>query len=707
MVRRLAVLATLFVFVLVTHSAVWKSAHSDCLGLAPGAPNVAWFIKDSVAACPAADTLTNSARPSRLRVTLYYEDLNCNPKVGVPPESIYVTTQIAAGNLKVNDEGAQVFADDSTDADGFARITIPSFSGCGKVRLRLFVSGGTYGTKTATVRTTDVNADGRVSSSEILAPCDLNYDGASNFSDVQLALYHEDHWHRNALFGTLVRRTNLSHAEGQPGAVGESQVFWSPSGRWLSYTIHGPSGANCHVFIVPSNPAIGNTPKQFTWLPDTSDYDPSWSPLNQEIAFGRADYRIVRKGIPGLNADTTDKLVAASGDVFLHGDLTPAISPDGQWVAFARKDQVSLDYHIWKAPISGGTPTQLTFTPGVPDQYPSWSPDGNWILFDREIGYPNPHLTYKVKANQVLPQDTLTTLVYSAGAGKDAATPAFTPDGLVATLGIGTHDATTVDVRTHTLDPALGSPKPILNYPDTTFAIHGPDPVLSPRLSPDGTRLALRGRQIWAARRNMNLPPAFTNLTSSTGLNVTLHDTTVVVEDIVDAGAGGYSATVTASDPEGDALTYEAFFLQPGMTWDAASRTLSWAAPGPPNADYYVKFRWTTASGGTDSFILKLHVRALGPRAFRAQGVSTRLSPQPIPSQGRILFGVVPPGGPAAQLTILDLAGRIVARISVPAGGELTWDGRGEHGALALPGVYLYRLELGPRRQEGKLVVVR
>ncbi len=128
---------------------------------------------------------------------------------------------------------------------------------------------------------------------------------------------------------------------------------------------------------------------------------------------------------------------------------------------------------------------------------------------------------------------------------------------------------------------------------------------------------------------------------------------------------------------------------------------------GPPNADYYVKFRCTTASGGTDSFILKLRVRALGPGAFRVEGVPIRLSPQPIPSQGRILFGVVPPGSPAAQLTILDLAGRIVARISVSAGGELTWDGRGEHGALALPGVYLYRLEMGPRRQEGKLVVVR
>src|SRR5204862_6643993 len=166
----------------------------------------------------------------------------------------------------------------------------------------------------------------------------------------------------------------------------------------------------------------------------------------------------------------------------------------GQWVAFGRKNQVTLDYHIWKAPIGGGADTtQLTFTAGVADQYPSWSPDGNWIVFDREIGFPREHHSYKVRVNP--PGDTTTYRVYSAGRDKDAATPAYSPDSLIVTLGIGTHDTlhTVVDVRTHTLDPALAAPPPILNYPDTTrFAVARPHPVLSPRLSPDGTRLALR-----------------------------------------------------------------------------------------------------------------------------------------------------------------------------------------------------------------------
>ena len=40
-------------------------------------------------------------------------------------------------------------------------------------------------------------------------------------------------------------------------------------------------------------------------------------------------------------------------------------------------------------------------------------------------------------------------------------------------------------------------------------------------------------------------------------------------------------ATVLASDPEGDALTYSAFFLQSslGMTFTPSTRTLSWYPP--------------------------------------------------------------------------------------------------------------------------------
>ena len=232
-----------------------RRAHGDCFSAGPiPLPNVVWGLQDAVSACPAGDSVL-AGHPARLRIGVHYEDAFCNARVGVPPESVWVTYSPLSGtNLKVNDQGVKIFADDSTNANGDARITIPSFSGCGRLRVYLFVSGVAQGNKLAYVRTTDTNADGRVTAGDDISPCDLDYSGGFNLLDVRLVDNHLDDWHRNALHGTLVRRTNLSYAENQPGAIGESQLFWSPSGRWLSYTIHGPSGTKCHVFLVPSSP---------------------------------------------------------------------------------------------------------------------------------------------------------------------------------------------------------------------------------------------------------------------------------------------------------------------------------------------------------------------------------------------------------------------------------------------------------------------
>ncbi len=243
-------------------------------------PNLLWVLVDSVAACPAGDSLIGltfppgvGRRPSRLRIGVSYSDNSGCPKFGVPPESIWVSVSTSSGSARVNDAGAKIFADDSTDGAGFARVTIPSLSGCGTLSVKLYVSGTYQGGKAATIRTVDgYPADGRVTESDAFleGACDINYDGQITDPDIAAVNSHMTDWHRNALFGTLVRRTNLSYAEGQAGAVGESQLFWSPSGRWLSYTVHGPTGTKCHVFLVPSSPSIGDQPKQFTWLPDTS-----------------------------------------------------------------------------------------------------------------------------------------------------------------------------------------------------------------------------------------------------------------------------------------------------------------------------------------------------------------------------------------------------------------------------------------------------
>jgi len=413
--------------------------------------------------------IAGSTHPSKLRVLVTYKDSNCDPRVGVPPESLWITWQTISGNAVINDAGFQTNADDSTNVDGQTRFTFPSVSGCGKIRLHLYVSFDDDGTRNVTIRTVDTNADleRRITTADETSACDLNYNGtAGDTTDVRLVQNHRDHWRRNALHGTLVRRTNLCETGcGDPpiNSIGEGQVFWSPNGRWLSYTVETAPNGKCNVFIVPSDPTIGSRPKAFMFLPDTADYDPSWSPLGDQIVFGRADYEILRKGIPGLAADTSEIRVTSSGAPDTKGDLTPAISPDGQTVAFGRRQVGGTydgAYHIFSVPIGGGTATQLTSaTTTVNDQYPQWSPDGQWITFDREIVYPAEHRIFKVKANG----DSLQQ-VYFAGATFNAATPGFSPDGLIITAGIGHQSTFIADTQTNTLDPLLPTRQPIINY---------------------------------------------------------------------------------------------------------------------------------------------------------------------------------------------------------------------------------------------------
>jgi eukaryotic-like serine/threonine-protein kinase len=146
---------------------------------------------------------------------------------------------------------------------------------------------------------------------------------------------------------------------------GNSGCSWTPDGR-LVYT----SRASGYFGIWLMN-ADGSSPKQLTSGTDANIY-PSVSPDGRHIVF--ETNRGAGWGIWRMNADGggLKELVRNAGQF-----AYPQISPDGQWVYYSSPDP-SSKLVMWRVPIDGGTPEQLT---RKETNYADLSPDGSLLLY--------------------------------------------------------------------------------------------------------------------------------------------------------------------------------------------------------------------------------------------------------------------------------------------------------------------------------------
>jgi hypothetical protein len=648
-------------------------------------PNVTWTFRDSVAGCPGGDTLVFSPdphHPSRLRIVISYVDDDCNPRAGVPPESIYVVVSTYTGNAKANDQ-PKVYADDSTNASGQARVTVQSLSGDGKVKIRIFVSGvEAGGYSTPTVRTVDTNADGVVTSADATGLADINYNGSTpEGTELFVLSTHQTDWHRQVLFGTPVKRTNLVATSGAAGSLGSGYESWEPTGKRLAISIHGNDGDNtCAVHFVPADPADGNATTKFTFPPEGGDdYDPSWSPRDIAVAWDRGDTAIFIRGvaIAGLNADTTVTELCSSNAGFGIGDILPAVSPDSRSVVFSRLNGTT--FNLWTISVAGGSPTQITTASGVTDWNAAWSPDGSTIIFQRKTNGGGGYSLYSVPSTGGTP----TQLFTPVAADTDAIAPSYSPDGKIAVAALGGFVLHAI-----ALDPGDASSRPIRNFSNFAVTVTS----MFPRLSPDGTRTAFETGQLFVVRRNMDLPP----------VAATIRDTTITAGDSL-------NVLLSATDPETDELKYRAYFVPTGASFDTTSHRFAWrTSSGNANHSYWVKFAVTEITGGVSSQVVKVSVLPFG---FRAQR-NTEQTPGAVIGFGnpsRNGFALATPYTPAveARLSVFNAAGRLVAERVIASGQTIVWNAQDAYGTSAKPGIYFYRLTVGVREQRGKWIVIR
>lgn len=171
--------------------------------------------------------------------------------------------------------------------------------------------------------------------------------------------------------------------------------LWSASGRWLGYLSPDRNGVGIY------NVEEGRR----GFVPTSSGESGAWHPVEDVLLVGimqphdeqfrvhlhRVDPATVATGATETGDD--DFVPTDATDISLRSgipaveDTSPAWSPDGEWVAFRRKElegeRASLGKQLWVMRADGSDARPLTVAPEFDHGQPVWSPDGRSLLYHR------------------------------------------------------------------------------------------------------------------------------------------------------------------------------------------------------------------------------------------------------------------------------------------------------------------------------------
>ena len=148
---------------------------------------------------------------------------------------------------------------------------------------------------------------------------------------------------------------------------------WSPDGEQIAFT------SFARLFVTTAAPG-GDVVLISEPGPDEYDNFPDWSQDGEKIAFSRttiAGTTVLHSHLLVVDPGGGAPQALTSGS---HQDLTPSISPGGETIVFS-SDRSGRPGDLYTIPVTGGTPTQLTDTPGFAEEDPVWSPDGTKVAF--------------------------------------------------------------------------------------------------------------------------------------------------------------------------------------------------------------------------------------------------------------------------------------------------------------------------------------
>ncbi len=157
---------------------------------------------------------------------------------------------------------------------------------------------------------------------------------------------------------------------------------WSGDGQWLSYLTPDPIGVS-----------IFNLEDGRSAFYATSTGEPGiWHPKRLELVIST-----IREAEVDGNPYFLTHLLAVdplgkqernlSGEKSLVEDNSPAFSPDGEWIAFLRKEltgeRASPGKQLWLMRADGSEAHPITVAPEFDHGNPVWSPDGRLLAYQR------------------------------------------------------------------------------------------------------------------------------------------------------------------------------------------------------------------------------------------------------------------------------------------------------------------------------------
>jgi Tol biopolymer transport system component len=177
--------------------------------------------------------------------------------------------------------------------------------------------------------------------------------------------------HRTAAISV---KPNIIPLTSDPGS--EIHPSLSPDGSQVVYSWDGENRDNADIYV---KLVSGGHPLRLTIHP-ARDISPVWSPTGDQIAFVRNKTIYLISPLGGEERKLLD-FDGSSGGHFL------AWTPDGKWVAFNHRNSPPEPYAIYKISTTTGEKRLLTHPPlhSAGDMTPAFSPDGRYLAFVRNV----------------------------------------------------------------------------------------------------------------------------------------------------------------------------------------------------------------------------------------------------------------------------------------------------------------------------------